>query len=84
MGLNTIRIDNPGDSEKCAGEMLQLWLQKKSDATWNQLIQTFREPHIKLEVLALNIESLLSGIIAQCYIHICIQIILCTVSIYGP
>ena len=62
--LDTIKINYPGDSEKCAGEMLRLWLEKKPDATWNQLIQTFREPNIKLVTLASKIESLLSGIIA--------------------
>lgn len=58
--LNIIRADHPGDSDKCAAEMLRLWLEKNSDATWNQLIQTFREPNIKLETLALKIEGLLS------------------------
>ena len=62
--LNTIRTDHPGDSDKCTAEMLRLWLEKKSDASWNQLIRTFREPNIKLEFLALKLENLLpEGII---------------------
>ena len=62
--LNTIRTDHPGDSDKCTAEMLRLWLEKKSDASWNQLIKTFREPNIKLEFLASKIENLLpEGII---------------------
>ena len=62
--LNTIRTDHPGDSDKCTAEMLRLWLEKKSDASWNQLIKTFRERNIKLESLASKIENLLpEGII---------------------
>ena len=57
--LNTIRTNHPGDADRCAAEMLQLWLEKRSDASWNQLIKTFREPNIKLESLASKIERLL-------------------------
>ena len=66
--LNRIKIDHPGDSDQCTAEMLRLWLEKYSDATWNQLIQTFREPNIKLETLALKIEGLLSKGKASCSI----------------
>ena len=58
--LNTIRTDHPNDSDKCTAEMLRLWLEKKSDATWNQLMDAFREPNIKLEALASKINSMLS------------------------
>ena len=58
--LNTIGIDHPNDSEKCSAKMLRLWLEKKSDASWNQLINTLRQPNIKLEYLALEIEGMLS------------------------
>ena len=62
--LNTIKVDHHRDSDRCTAEMLQLWLERKSDASWNQLIQAFREPNIKLETLALKVECMLSkGII---------------------
>ena len=66
--LNRIKADHPGDSDQCTDEMLRLWLEKSSNANWNQLIQTFREPNIKLEALASKIESLLSKgkIYTQC------------------
>ena len=67
--LNTIRTDHPGDSDKCAAEMLRLWLEKKTDASWNQLTKTLREPNIKLEYLATKIESLLSEGTIVCYVR---------------
>ena len=60
--LQSIRVDHPGNSGKCTTEMLELWLRVKPDASWNQLIQTFRQPNISLEFLATDIESkLLKG-----------------------
>ena len=58
--LNTIRINNPGNADQCTAEMLQLWLDRQPDASWNQLIQAFRAPNIKLEALASKIEEMLS------------------------
>ena len=58
--LNTIKINNPGDADKCTAEMLQLWRDRQADASWNQLIQAFRAPNIKLEHLASKIEGMLS------------------------
>jgi len=59
MVLDTVQDDFPGDAEKCAAKMFRLWLARKTDANWNKLIQAFREPHIKLDVLASNIEGML-------------------------
>jgi len=65
--LNTIKSTFPGDPETCAAEMLQLWLARKTDASWNQLIQAFRERHIRLNALASKIEGILSkGMITYC------------------
>jgi len=65
--LNTTKANFLGNHDKCAAEMLQLWLARKSDASWNQLIQAFREPHIGLNALASKIEGMLSkGMIAYC------------------
>ena len=72
--LNTIKINHPVDADKCTGEMLQLWLERKSDASWNQLIQAFREANIKLETLASKIEGMLSkGIMFVC---VCVCVII--------
>ena len=59
--LNTIKINYPGNVNKCTAEMLQLWLARKPEASWNQLIAVFREPNIKLNALAVRIEEMLSG-----------------------
>ena len=68
--LQTIRNDHPGNSGECTTKMLELWLRVKSDASWNQLIQTFRQPNISLEFLAADIESkLLRGITTYNYIN---------------
>jgi len=65
--LDTIQDNFSGDLERCAGEMLQLWRVRKTDASWNQLIQAFREHHIKLNALASKIEGMLSkGMITHC------------------
>ena len=58
--LNTIMINHPGNTDQCTAKMLRLWLERKSDATWNQLIQALRAPSIKLEGLALKIERMLT------------------------
>ena len=57
--LNTIKTNNPGDADKCAAEMFQLWRERQSDSCWNQLIQALRAPSIRLETLALKIEGML-------------------------
>ena len=58
--LNVIKKNYPGDANKCASEMLQLWLARKPEASWNQLLETLREPGIKLNALATKIEEMLS------------------------
>ena len=40
--------------------MLRLWLARKPEASWNQLLETLREPGIKLNALAAKIEGMLS------------------------
>ena len=63
LGVHTAVLDNINcqyvDPGRCAGEMLKLWLQRKPDANWNQLIEALRAPHIKLEKLASEIERML-------------------------
>ena len=68
--LNAIKSNFPGDVNKCTAEMLQLWLARKPEASWNHLIEVLREPNIKLNALAAKIETMLSkGII--CIFGIC-------------
>ena len=62
--LNTIMVNHPDDSDRCTAEMLRLWLDRKSNPTWNHLIDALKVPYIKLEALASKIEGMLSkGII---------------------
>ena len=58
--LNTISENHSKDVNKCAGEMLKLWIARNPDATWNQLIKALKEPHIKLNTVAKKIASMLS------------------------
>ena len=57
--LDVIKVNSSGDVDKCTAAMLQLWLKRKPDASWNQLIEAFRAPNIKLEALASKIEGIL-------------------------
>ena len=57
--LNTIK-KNYGDANQCAAEMLQLWLERKPEANWNQLLETLRERSVNLNALAAKIEGMLS------------------------
>ena len=71
--LNGIKADHPGDANECAAEMLRLWLNRKSDASWNKLIQAFRASNIKLEALASKIEEMLSKGMTW-YLALCLKI----------
>ena len=66
--LNTIKNNYPGDINKCTTEMLQLWLARKAEASWNRLIEVLREPNIKLNALAVKIEGMLSKGIIACFV----------------
>ena len=68
VALETINKNYPGDAEKCAAEMLKLWRDRKPEASWGQLLETLREPHIKLNALAAEIEKMLSKSMWS-YIH---------------
>ena len=57
--LNIIERNNLKDTSWCCREMLQLWLKKSKNATWNQLLQALRKPNIGLNDLASTIETLL-------------------------
>ena len=57
--LNRIRAQYPQNLNECCKEMFQLWLDKQSKASWNQLIEALRQPSIGLGTLAYKIEQLL-------------------------
>ena len=56
--LNKIKCDKQ-DINTCCTEMFQLWLSKQFTASWNQLIDSLRQPHISLGTLAIEIEQML-------------------------
>jgi len=55
--LHGIKINNPKDANECCKEMFQLWLEKCSNASWNQLVQALRE--VELNNLATKVEEML-------------------------
>ena len=58
--LDQIKTSNFNDISRCTTDMFNLWLQRKPDATWNQLIEALRVPNIQLKWLASKIEQMLS------------------------
>ena len=66
--LKIIKCNHPGDVEKCAFEMLKLWLETEVDASWNKLIQVFKQRQIDLFLLAFKIENMLDSSIKGMYI----------------
>ena len=57
--LDTIEAEHPSDLSKCCTKMFNLWLKKQPTASWNQLIEAFRQPGVELGTLASNIEQML-------------------------
>ena len=57
--VNIIKKNNAGNITECCMEMLELWLNKQSNATWNQLIETLKAPGIELNSAASQIEGML-------------------------
>ena len=45
------------DDTERAKRMLKRWLEKKPNASWNNLIKVFKIPHIRLYALAYEIEG---------------------------
>ena len=77
--LNKIRSQYPTDIDTCCIEMFQLWLNKQPTASWNQLIDSLRQPGIDLNHLANEIEQMLLqpkstgvNVIIHMYIYICV------------
>ena len=73
--LNTIRSQYPADLNTICKEMFQLWLRKQPTASWNQLLDSLRQPGIDLDNLASEIEQMLlpTGVyVVVCIVHVCI------------
>ena len=54
-----IILKNTGDISECCTEMLDLWLTRLPDATWNQLIEALKAPGIELNDAASKIKGML-------------------------
>ena len=72
--LNTIQSEHSTDVNTCCTKMFQLWLRKQPTATWNQLLDSLRQPGIDLNHLATRIEHMLlqsqptsMSIVVYCY-----------------
>jgi len=57
--VNIIKRNNAGNVAECCTEMLELWLNRQPNATWNQLIKALRAPGIELNNAASKIEKML-------------------------
>ena len=57
--VNIIKKNNAGNIAECCTEMLELWLNKQPNATWNQLINALKAPGIELNNAASKIEGML-------------------------
>ena len=73
--LSKLRSQYPKDIDTCCTEMFQLWLKKQPTASWNQLIDSLRQPGINLNHLANKIEQMLlqpkpTGVDVIVYIYV--------------
>ena len=57
--LKVIRDQFKSDFVKGATSMLELWLERQPNASWNQLIKVLKMHHIGLETTAIEIENML-------------------------
>ena len=53
--LDEIQKNYPRDVGMCCTKMLQLWLERQPDASWEQLLQALKE--VKMNDLASSIEQ---------------------------
>ena len=57
--LGIIKAEQSIDDQERAKRMLNLWLDKQTNASWNGLIKVLRLPNIGLLSIALKIEGML-------------------------
>ena len=55
--LDIIERNNPRDVVRCCQCMLEKWLEKTPDASWNQLLAALRSSSVQLNHLASQIEQ---------------------------
>ena len=53
--LDALKVEQ--NDIECAKKMFKRWLEKKPDASWDDLIEVFKTPHIGLHTLAYDIEG---------------------------
>ena len=58
--LDEIQKNYPRDVGMCCTKMLQLWLERQPDGTWEQLLQALKE--VEMNELASTIEQELSSV----------------------
>jgi len=56
--LRIIKSNKLGKADSCA-EMLDLWIDRQPNASWNQLIEALKAPGIELNSVASKIENML-------------------------
>ena len=71
--LNLIEAEHPSNLNKCCTKMFDLWLKKQPRASWNQLIEALRQPHVELDLLAIKIEQILLQPESQGYLFILVM-----------
>ena len=57
--LDVIHYHFPSDNRACCTKMFQLWLRQQPTASWNQLINSLRQPGVDLDHVATEIEQML-------------------------
>ena len=57
--LDAIKAEQGNDNTEHAIKMLQYWLEKKPNGSWNDLIRVLRLSHIGLNTTAGEIEDML-------------------------
>ena len=55
--LDIIEKDYPHDAASCCKRVLEKWLDKTTDATWNELIRALRSPSVQLDHVASKLEQ---------------------------
>lgn len=59
--VRQIKGNNVGNVAESCTKMLELWLDRQPNASWNQLIEALRAPGIELNDAASKIERMLSS-----------------------
>ena len=56
--LDALKAEQNTNDKERATKMLRDWLQKKANASWNELLRVLRLPHIGLSTRAHDIEGM--------------------------